>query len=415
MAFTADKPPAASEPEKPKSAWDSVLTSTPVVLTIVATLLAGLSSSEMTRAQYFRALAAQHQSKAGDQWNFFQAKRVRGTMMENTVAMLHALAEPGAVTPAAIAENADALVRDLERLEKEAERLLQASSAARADLGSEGEPLQRVAEKLRETAKSKVSEARTLKRRLNELLAQAGIKEALGYLNTESLPELTKVPIGDRDIQEAHKAIGERKPETETAPLMARIREEQLIQALENAENNAVEFDKLAKPIDKALGRVAALLAEELILTASVHRAAGDVAMALTGLSTSKGNALADVRAAGAAVAHTDAELDRMVKRGSTDFKAAQRSYTSRRYEREARDNQEIANVYEIQVRKSSWNSERHRARSVMFFYGMLAAQAGVTIATLSLAVRQRSLLWSLATLAGFGAIFFSAYVYLYT
>jgi len=44
----------------------------------------------------------------------------------------------------------------------------------------------------------------------------------------------------------------------------------------------------------------------------------------------------------------------------------------------------------------------------------MLAAQAGVTIASFSLAVKFKSLLWSLASLAGLSAILFALYVYLY-
>ena len=66
--------------EVPQTTWGKVLMSTPVVMTVVATMLAGLASSEMTRAQYDRALAAQQQSKAGDQWSFFQAKRLRGAL-----------------------------------------------------------------------------------------------------------------------------------------------------------------------------------------------------------------------------------------------------------------------------------------------------------------------------------------------
>ncbi len=49
-------------------------------MAVVSTLLAGLASSEMTRAQYDRALAAQLQSKAGDQWNLFQGKKLRGAL-----------------------------------------------------------------------------------------------------------------------------------------------------------------------------------------------------------------------------------------------------------------------------------------------------------------------------------------------
>src|SRR6201993_4366643 len=86
-------------PAPPKSFWTSVLTATPVILTVFATVLAGLSSNEMTQAQYHRSLAAQNQSKASDQWGFFQAKRLRGTAMENGFDLL---------PPKAKAQNAEA-------------------------------------------------------------------------------------------------------------------------------------------------------------------------------------------------------------------------------------------------------------------------------------------------------------------
>src|ERR1035438_2201704 len=72
----------------PPTNWGKMLAATPVVMAVVATLLAGLASSEMTRAQYDRALAAQQQSKAGDQWSFFQAKRLRGAMQHSTLDLL---------------------------------------------------------------------------------------------------------------------------------------------------------------------------------------------------------------------------------------------------------------------------------------------------------------------------------------
>ena len=72
----------------PQTPWGRILLATPVVMTVVATLLAGLASSEMTRAQYNRSLAAQQQAKAGDQWSFFQAKRLRGTMQLSTLDVL---------------------------------------------------------------------------------------------------------------------------------------------------------------------------------------------------------------------------------------------------------------------------------------------------------------------------------------
>src|SRR5437016_14307325 len=72
----------------PQTTWGKVLSVTPVVMTVIATLLAGLASSEMTRAQYDRSLAAQQQSKAGDQWSYFQAKRLRAGLQRSTLDIL---------------------------------------------------------------------------------------------------------------------------------------------------------------------------------------------------------------------------------------------------------------------------------------------------------------------------------------
>src|SRR3954452_24765360 len=68
----------------PNSTAEKALAAVPVALTVLTTILAGLSSSEMTRSQYFRSLAAQDQAKAGAQWGFFQAKKIRGTPVETS-------------------------------------------------------------------------------------------------------------------------------------------------------------------------------------------------------------------------------------------------------------------------------------------------------------------------------------------
>src|SRR5882724_3396618 len=78
--------------EKPKGRWGKILTTTPIVMTVLATVFAGLSSSEMTQAMFHRSLASQQQSKAGDQWAFFQAKRIRGTTLETQVELLQTMA-----------------------------------------------------------------------------------------------------------------------------------------------------------------------------------------------------------------------------------------------------------------------------------------------------------------------------------
>src|SRR5437016_14681066 len=84
----------AEAPAEPaKSPAERALAAVPVVLTVMATILAGLSSSEMTQSMYFRSLAAQDQSKAGSQWAFFQAKRIRGTTMESGGDLIRALVD----------------------------------------------------------------------------------------------------------------------------------------------------------------------------------------------------------------------------------------------------------------------------------------------------------------------------------
>ena len=82
------KIPEALKADIPQTLWGRILSATPIVMTVVATMLAGLASSEMTKAQYTRALAAQQQSKAGDQWAFFQAKRLRGALQLNALDVL---------------------------------------------------------------------------------------------------------------------------------------------------------------------------------------------------------------------------------------------------------------------------------------------------------------------------------------
>src|SRR5947209_12252734 len=94
MGTPAPTDPATPTPAREKTLFTIVLTATPVILTVVATFMVGQSSSEMTRAQYYRAVASQNQSKVGDQWAFFQAKRIRGTSYEMTADLLATLKEP---------------------------------------------------------------------------------------------------------------------------------------------------------------------------------------------------------------------------------------------------------------------------------------------------------------------------------
>src|SRR2546425_10907573 len=91
----------------PQTNWGKMLLATPVVMTVIATLLAGLASSEMTRAQYDRSFAAQLQSKAGDQWSYYQAKKLRSAVAHNTLDLLLATSEASPYGVRAL-KNADA-------------------------------------------------------------------------------------------------------------------------------------------------------------------------------------------------------------------------------------------------------------------------------------------------------------------
>jgi hypothetical protein len=267
--------------EAPQNKWGKILLATPVVMTVIATLLAGLASSEMTRAQYDRALGAQLQSKAGDQWGYFQAKKLRGALQQNSFELLIAAA-------------------DIHPIEN---------------------------------------------------------------------PALEKVPVPsalsvDSKVEAALQAIEKEKLETEIAGLLKAVDDPSLAAALQIAKDRALAFDTALAPANQALDQL------------EKNLPAGD-------------------RAA------------------TRDLIAARMHYNAARYDMEAKLNQSIANLYELQVRKANASAERHHKRSGKFFFGMLAAQAAVIVSTFAIATQKRSYLWFLAAAAGLAAVIFAIYVYL--
>ena len=275
----------------PKSTWGKILTATPVIMTVVATALAGLASSEMTRAQYSRSLGAQQQSKAGDQWSFFQAKRLRSALQRNTLDLLQSTVR---VHPL----DAEALPRSVGLDQPTRAALLQGS-----------------------------------------------------------LPELPAPATLHPKVKAAVDAVAGSRPEREIASLLAQTKDPDLDAALAAAKERALALDTALEPVNQAIDRIETALS---------------------------------------AAAATET-LNR-------DFTAARLRYHAARYDLESRLNREIANLYELQVRKSNLSAERHHRRSSKFFYGMLGAQAAVIVSTLAMAARQRNWLWSLAAAAGLAA-----------
>ena len=294
------KIPDELKADMPQTTWGRILVATPVVMTVVATLLAGLASSEMTRAQYNRSFAAQQQAKAGDQWSFFQAKRLRGTMQLSTLDLLKVTAS----------------VRPLDE----------------AGLKKFGEV---------------------------DAAASAAMLKA-------ELPPVPGSPVSDPSLKSALDAVERMKPEREIRPLLESVKTETVDEAIQAARDRTAAFDAATSPISRSVDRI-------------------EKAVAASGPS----------------------DLLREVT-------AARLRYTAARYDAEARLNQAVANLYELQVRQSNMAAERHQRRSERFFLGMLAAQAAVITATFALAARQRSLLWGLAAGVGAVAVAFAVYVYLW-
>ena len=326
--------------EVPQTTWGKIMTATPVVMAVVATMLAGLASSEMTKAQYDRALGAQQQSKAGDQWSFFQAKRLRGAYQRGTYEILQSL-----------------------------------SGARSVKAGS-------LPEQLASALGHGADEANHAQTELSGLVESPAGKQALAMLESGAPPDPGPPPTFNPQVKAALEAIDSSKPEAQITPVIAAVSDQDVEQALTAAKDQAAAFDAATKPSNAAMDRLGELLARRL---AALQPPPG----------SPDPPELASVAA-----------LNR-------DVTGASLRYAARRYEVEARLNQTIASLYEVQVRRGNLSAERHHARSDRFFFGMLAAQLGVIIGTFAVAARQRNLLWSLAAVAGLIAIAFAIYVYL--
>ncbi len=396
---------------QPRTLWDTVLTTTPVIMTVLATILAGLSSSEMTRAQYNRALAAQFQSKAGDQWGFFQAKRTRSTIIEQDLDLYSG--RPVRIEPEQLRSALQGVAAALQTAAQQAPRLRQALAKTQ-EKGSADKSLHEAASRAVARIPDMAREAQQVLAATAPLFTQDQVSRALAFLGTEHLPH---EPSQDRSVSDpavaaALQAVRERKPEDDLAPLIRNVSTTQLQEAVTVAEDNSKAFENGNQWVDASLRKVDEAVKKFTALGHSLHQAAGEVEMALTDLAAA-GTSDEDARVAGTALSRADHVVQRRLAT-LADYTAGRKDYTARRNQREAWYNQQAAWPYELRVAKSSVASERHRLRSQWFFAAMLGAQAATATASLALAARQKSTLWSLAGLVGLAALGFSVYIYLY-
>lgn len=78
--------------DPPKSLFEKIGAALPIALTAIATAFAGMSSSEMSSAMYWRSAAAQDQAKVNDQWSLAGFKRDRSLIVQAAAAQLRAAA-----------------------------------------------------------------------------------------------------------------------------------------------------------------------------------------------------------------------------------------------------------------------------------------------------------------------------------
>jgi len=387
--------------------FDRILGSTPVVLTVIATILAGMSSSEMTQAQYHRSLAAQSQSKAGDQWSFFQAKRIRGMSLQTTIDLLQTVSGSARVDPGYLQTAAQQLVTSLEEMKKETGQLQAVAGTSQSS--SADKKLRQSATRLDRLLDAKLTEARRLAAELDHELSRTETQQALGFLTSDRLPVPETKIAQQGQVAEAMKAVSARRPETEISAILREVKPEEIDQGIQTAEVNALAVERANKPVNSTLDKLAATMQNLAAIAREVQRAARDMAQSGRGSKpNSENESKIDY------LARTGLEARQNLDEANNDLKVAEYNYMVRRYRSEADANQNAAVAYESQVRKSSLTSEKHRERSKNLFYGMLIAQAGVTIATFSLALRFRSTLWSFATLAGLVALAIGIRVYLF-
>jgi hypothetical protein len=263
--------------DMPPTNWGKILAATPVVMAVVATLLAGLASSEMTRAQYDRALAAQQQSKAGDQWSFFQAKRLRGAFQRSSLDLLQGIVEIRPLDAATVKQSAEQLPTQPEQ-----------------------------------------SEAAKIRTEMLAVLESPPAQQALGFLQRGDLPAAGAAAPLEPQVKAALDAVENLKPEGELKLLLAQVSGKTLDGALSAARDQAQAFDAATKPVNSSIDQLESLVTRR----AACIRAMSSSPLPSTSLAR--------------------------------DFTAARLRFAALRYEVEARLNQAIANLYELQVRQSN-------------------------------------------------------------
>ena len=198
------------------------------------------------------------------------------------------------------------------------------------------------------------------------------VQQALAWLAGNGPPAVALPKVEDQTVLDLLEAIRKREPEAELLKKAAKVKAAAIDEAIDRTEKANEEIDTAWSGTIRA----AAIVVE----------------------STSK----------------IDSDVDRAKQIvQATAAQAAGFELEQRRYRAEATLNQGISILYEARVKVSTAESDRHREKSKLFFYAMLAAQIGAVISSLAMAGKTRSALWVFASIIGLVSLGFGAYVFL--
>jgi hypothetical protein len=276
-----------ADPPK-KSRFERLGPALPVGLAAIATAFAGMSSSEMARAMFWRSAAAQDQAKATSQWTLSGFKKDRALVCTAAAATLRA---------------------------------------------TNGAPLP-------------------------EKFGDDESSEAARWLRGQGPPDFRLPAPADPRIAEVRDGIERKLPEDELVALAAGVSMSSINDAINTAETANDRNDQEWEAVLREADRIARGVSPVVVGQAARF------------------------------------ELD------------------ARRYQREVRLNQQLSLLYEVRVRVTTAESERHRKRSGNFFYAMLVGQVGATGSSLALGRQRRSALWTIAGISGLVAVGFGGSVY---
>jgi hypothetical protein len=208
----------------------------------------------------------------------------------------------------------------------------------------------------------------------------AAQQKALGWLTEEKgekagPPRVSLPEVKDDKINELRAAIEQRAPEAELLAKAAKVPMAAINKAIDDAEKFVEQTDKDWDPFVKEAVKI--VQAQTVI----------------------KDDA-------------PEAEV-RQKTRNAAAATAAGFELEQRRYRGESFLNQGVAFLYEIRVKVSTAESDKHRTKSQSLSYAMLVAQIGAVAASLALSRKKGASMWLVAGIIGVVAVGFGGYAFL--